>query len=106
VKALDRRKCRGVFLAKAFWWIRQFFFILVSIFFVLFGVHVLVSAYGLRDPFSFVLTFFASNLIILISLTMLFVFSMQIWKTVKAGKDTGEILDDLASKKSASKGES
>ncbi len=86
-------------MAKAFWWIRQIFFIVVSIFFVLFGVHVLVSAYGLRDPFSFVLTFFASNLIILISLTMLFVFIMQIWKTGKSGKDTEEHVHDPASEK-------
>lgn len=36
-------------------------------FFLFFGIQVLVAAYSLKDPFSFVLTFFASNLIILIS---------------------------------------
>jgi hypothetical protein len=36
-------------------------------FFILFGVHVLIAAYELKDPFLFVMTFFASNLIILIS---------------------------------------
>lgn len=36
-------------------------------FFLLFGIQVLVAAYRLKDPFSFVLTFFASNLIILVS---------------------------------------
>lgn len=41
--------------------------ILISTLFLLFGVHLLIAAYHLTDPFSFVLTFFASNLIILIS---------------------------------------
>jgi hypothetical protein len=42
-------------------------FVLVGGFFMLFGVHLLLASYGLPDPFSFVMTFFASNLIILIS---------------------------------------
>jgi hypothetical protein len=66
-----------------FWWIRQIVFILVALFFASFGVYVLFSAYTLTDPFSFVLTFFASNLIILISLAMLVAFCIQIWKVIK-----------------------
>jgi hypothetical protein len=41
--------------------------VLLGGFFMLFGVHLLWASYGLSDPFSFVMTFFASNLIILIS---------------------------------------
>jgi hypothetical protein len=41
--------------------------VILSGLFMVFGVHVLVSAYRLNDPFSFLMTFFASNLIILIS---------------------------------------
>jgi len=33
-----------------------------------------MAAYRLDDPFSFILTFFASNFIILISATLIFVF--------------------------------
>ncbi len=51
------------------WWI-QVFFLGAGVFFLLFGVHVLVLAYRLEDPFFFVMTFFASNLIILISATI------------------------------------
>jgi hypothetical protein len=40
---------------------------IVSILFLLFGVHILIAAYRLNDPFSFIMTFFASNFIILIS---------------------------------------
>ncbi len=41
--------------------------VLLGGFFILFGVHLLWASYGLSDPFSFIMTFFASNLIILIS---------------------------------------
>ncbi len=44
---------------------------LVATFFLLFGINLLIAAYGLSDPFYFVMTFFASNLIILISGTLL-----------------------------------
>ena len=54
-----------------FWVIRQVLLILVGCFFFAFGVSVLIESYGLKDPFSFVLTFFASNLMILISAAIL-----------------------------------
>ncbi len=50
-----------------FWWIRQLLLILLGCFFLMFGIQILIASYGLNDPFSFILTFFASNLIILIS---------------------------------------
>ena len=46
-------------------------FILASCFFLLFGIHLLFAAYRLNHPAWFVMTFFASNLIILISGTIL-----------------------------------
>ncbi len=48
-------------------WGRQIALILVGLGFLGFGVMLLVSAYQLTDPFIFVLTFFSSNFIILIS---------------------------------------
>jgi hypothetical protein len=47
-------------------------------FFLIFGIHLLISAYQLKNPFWFIMTFFASNLIILISGALLvgFVFRM------------------------------
>lgn len=47
--------------------IRLVLFILAGCFFLAFGVSVLIASYRLTDPFSFILAFFASNLIILIS---------------------------------------
>jgi hypothetical protein len=44
---------------------------IVEVFFLLFGVYLLILAYHLTDPLSFIMTFFASNLVILISAAML-----------------------------------
>ena len=40
---------------------------MVGCFFLFFGIQLLISAYRLNDPFMFIMTFFASSLIILIS---------------------------------------
>ena len=60
--------------SKMFFWIKHIFIILLSCFFLLFGIQILIAAYKLNDPFSFILTFFAANFIILISATLIFVF--------------------------------
>jgi hypothetical protein len=44
---------------------------IVELFFLLFGVYLLILAYHLTDPLSFIMTFFASNLVILISAVLL-----------------------------------
>ena len=46
-------------------------------FFLAFGIILLISAYQLKDPFWFIMTFFASNLIILISAALLVGFIVQ-----------------------------
>jgi len=43
----------------------------LSVFFLIFGVDLLLAAYALTSPQYFILTFFASNLIILISVVVL-----------------------------------
>ena len=48
-------------------WIKYGALLILSSFFLVFGIHILVASYRLNDPFSFLMTFFASNLIILIS---------------------------------------
>ncbi len=69
-----------------FWWIRQVILTIIGCFFLLFGIHVLIAAYGLKDPFLFIMTFFASNLIILISATLLFGFIYRMVLAFKADK--------------------
>ena len=60
-----------------FWWVTQIAFSLLGVFFLLFGVFVLITAYHLNNPFLFVMTFFASNLIILISGALLLGFILR-----------------------------
>ena len=48
-------------------WISRAALTCLSLFFLYFGIEVLRAAYRLNEPFTFILTFFASNLIILIS---------------------------------------
>jgi hypothetical protein len=54
----------------AYWWIRHIVFLCAGIFFLLFGVILLISAYRTDNPAQFIMTFFASNLMILISGTI------------------------------------
>ncbi|MFP4349224.1 MAG: hypothetical protein ACOC3W_07460 [Thermodesulfobacteriota bacterium] len=72
------------------WWIRQILLTLVGCFFLLFGVQILIGAYGLNDPFSFILTFFASNLIILISAVLIIGFIYRMVRFRRAWKKDPE----------------
>nr|WP_320014809.1 hypothetical protein [uncultured Desulfobacter sp.] len=62
---------------KYFWWTAQILCILISLFFLVFGIDLIRGAYGLNDPFSFIMTFFAASFIILISLTLVLVFTIK-----------------------------
>ncbi len=52
---------------KYFWWVWQLILALISGFFLFLGIEVVIYAYGLQNPYYFILSFFASNLMILIS---------------------------------------
>ena len=67
-----------------FWWIRQVILVLMGCFFLFFGITILIAAYQLDDPFSFIMTFFASNLIILISATLLVGFVIRMVRVYRA----------------------
>jgi hypothetical protein len=54
-----------------YWWIRQIILILIAGFYLVFGIQLLVSAYQLNNPGNFILTFYASNFMILISAALL-----------------------------------
>ena len=71
-------------------WIRQIALILVGCFFLAFGIHLLISAYRLDNPFWFIMTFFASNLINLISAALLVGFVIRLFASPNNGQDRGE----------------
>ena len=75
---------------KYLWWVWQTILVLVSVFFMIFGIQLCIYSYQLNDPFNFILTFFASNLIILISGVLLigFVYRMiGVFKLMRKKKD-------------------
>lgn len=66
------------------WWAGQTVLTGTASFFVFFGFSLLKAAYGLKDPFSFIMTFFASNLIILISAVMVVGFVVRMVRSLRA----------------------
>jgi hypothetical protein len=70
------------------WWIRQILLILLGAFFLFFGIQLLISAYALKDPFSFIMTFFAANFIILISAALVIGFA---YRMIVAFRQSGKI---------------
>ena len=71
---------------KYLWWTVQVLCILISLFFLVFGVDLIRGAYGLNDPFSFIMTFFAASFIILISLTLALVFMIKLIRVYRRVK--------------------
>ena len=69
-----------------FWWIRQIVLILLGSFFLYYGVELLISSYGLKDPYTFLMTFFASNFIILISAALIVGFAYRMIRVYKHSK--------------------
>ena len=53
------------------WWMKQIVLVILGGFYLYFGIHLLISSYQMNNPLMFILTFFASNLIILISAALL-----------------------------------
>ena len=66
-----------------YWWIRQIILILIAGFYLVFGIQLLVSAYRLNDPGNFLLTFYASNFMILISAALLVGFIYRLVTTYR-----------------------
>jgi len=75
-------------MSETYWWIRQIILVAIGAFYLYFGIQVLISAYSLNDPFSFVLTFFASNFIILISAALLVGFVYRMVTYYRQSKET------------------
>jgi hypothetical protein len=74
-------------MTAVWWWMRQVGLTVLGLFFLLFGIQLLVSAYSLKNPSYFILTFFASNLIILISGVLLLGFILRMISRFRTGKE-------------------
>ncbi|OGP98212.1 MAG: hypothetical protein A2Z39_05495 [Deltaproteobacteria bacterium RBG_19FT_COMBO_46_9] len=72
---------------KILWWIRQIILAMAACFFLVFGIQMLIVSYRLNDPFTFIMTFFSSSFIILISGTLLFAFIYKMISRRKKDED-------------------
>jgi predicted neutral ceramidase superfamily lipid hydrolase len=77
-----------------FWWAWQIVLILLGSFFLYYGVELLISAYGLNDPYTFIMTFFASNFIILISAALIVGFVYRMVAVYRQLKNTSSGSND------------
>jgi len=50
-----------------FLWVRNILIGVLSSFFLFWGITLLISAYNMKNPMEFIMVFFASNFIVLIS---------------------------------------
>jgi polyferredoxin len=62
------------------WWLTQLLLTGIACFFVFFGISLLAASYRLGDPFSFIMTFFAASLIILVSCVMVVGLAYRMWR--------------------------
>ncbi len=68
------------------WWVRNIAIALFSIFFLIFGIQSLEAAYNVKNPLEFIMFFFSSSLIIMISLVGIIYPAFRIKKALKPGK--------------------
>lgn len=70
------------------WWLKNIFIALFSLFFLVFGINSLVSSYSMKNPYEFIMYFFSSSLIILISIVGIIYPTFRIREALKLNKTT------------------
>lgn len=75
---------------KYLWWPAQILFALISGFFFIFGIDLFIGSYQLKDPYSFIMSFFAASFIILISLTLFLTFVIKMVRVYRKMNAPGE----------------
>jgi hypothetical protein len=81
------------------WWIRQAGLILLGGGYLYFGIRMLVGAYALNNPLTFIMIFFASNFIILISAALVAGFIYRLVAAIRQSEpdaDPGNTENDPA----------
>jgi len=78
---------------KLLWWTACGASAILSIFFLFVGISLCIASYNLNHPHQFILTFFASNLIILISVVVIIAVIIRVISRVRQGdpQPAGEV---------------
>ena len=77
------------------WWLGQLLLTGIAFFFVCFGVGLLVASYGLNDPYTFIMTFFAASLMILISVVMVLGFVLRMRRVMQINRHENDEETDI-----------
>ena len=77
---------------KLLWWSACGASAIVSIFFLFVGISLCIASYNLKHPHQFILTFFASNLIILISVVVIVAVIIRVVARLRHG-DPQEVME-------------
>ena len=72
-------------MRKLLWWTACGASAILSIFFLFVGISLCIASYNLNHPHQFILTFFASNLIILISVVVIIAVIIRVISRVRHG---------------------
>jgi hypothetical protein len=68
------------------WWGKNLFIGILSLLFLVFGIESLIGAYSLKNPLEFIMFFFSSSLIILISIVGILYPAFRIHAFLKSSK--------------------
>jgi len=68
------------------WWGKNLLIGILSLFFLIFGIESLIGAYSLKNPLEFIMSFFSSSLIILISIVGIIYPAFRIHTFLKSSK--------------------
>jgi hypothetical protein len=66
-----------------FWWISKLLIGLASLFFLVRGIDVLVHSYSLNNPAEFIMYFFSSSMLILVSAVGVIYCIVRIFRRIK-----------------------
>lgn len=76
---------------KLLWWTACSASAILSIFFLFVGISLCIASYNLNHPHQFILTFFASNLIILISVVVIIAVIIRVISRLRHGDPQGAV---------------
>jgi hypothetical protein len=78
---------KGTVMDSVFWWGKMMLMTLISLFFFILGIDSLISSYRSTSPHVFVMGFFSSNLMILISAVGLMYPAVNIYRRYRPPAD-------------------
>jgi len=71
-----------------FWWLKNILIAIFSLLFLVFGIQALMASYSMKNPYEFIMYFFSSSLIILISIVGIIYPALRVRAALKLNKMT------------------